>query len=255
MDLALLLDHTTSLFLHVVRVGAFVAVVQIFGRQADSIMLRLALTVSLAAVFWWVGDQTVAPPPSLFALGVMAVREAVVGFALGFALSLLTTLLVSAGEIVSMEMGFSMARTMNPESGADATVVSQLLQVLGFLLILHHDLHHEVLRVLEQTFHACPVGQPFDITPIWHGIAALVAGSVTIALQYALPLLAIMFLLSLGMVLLGRAVPAINLMEFGFALRVLLALFVVAVFVVEGAPFLIQTFRALIDGAREMFPV
>lgn len=254
MDLSLLHEHAAALFLHVTRVAAFVAVVQIFGRQADSLMLRLVLAVSLGAVFWWVGDQRVPMPPNAFALGVMAVREGVVGLALGFALSLLTSVLVSAGEVISMEMGFSMARTMNPESGVDATVVSQLLQVLGFLLILQFDLHHEVLRVLEHTFRACPVGETFDVAPIWHGLAALVSGSVTIALQYALPLLGVMFLLSIGMVLLGRAVPAINLMEFGFALRVLAALFVTAIFLVEGAPYLIQSFRALIDGAYDMFP-
>lgn len=255
MDLSLLHDHATSLFLHVTRVGAFFAVVQIFGRQADSIMLRLVLAVSLGGVFWWVGTQRIETPTSLFALGVMAVREGVVGLALGFALSTLTSLLVSAGEIISMEMGFSLARTMNPESGVDATVVSQLLQVFGFLLILHFDLHHEALRVLEQTFRACPVGEPFDITPIWHGLQAMVGTSVQIALQYSVPILASMFLLSVGLVLLGRAVPAINLMEFGFALRVLLALFAVSLFLVEGTPFLIQSFRALLDGAREMFPV
>lgn len=255
MDLSLLHEHVTSLFLHVTRVGAFVAVAQVFGRQADSVMLRLALAVSLGAVFWWVGDQRIDVPANVLALGVMALREGVVGLALGFALSTLTSLLVSAGEVVSHEMGFALARTMNPESGVDATVVSQLLQVLGFLLILHFDLHHEALRVLEQTFRACPVGEPFAFEPIWHGLSALVSGSVAIALQYSLPILGLMFLLSVGLVLLGRAVPAINLMEFGFALRVLLALFVMAIFLVEGAPFLVQSFRALLDGAREMFPV
>jgi flagellar biosynthetic protein FliR len=237
-----------------VRVGAFFAVVPIFGRQLDSLMLRLVLSVSLGAVFWWLGNQAV-DATSLLDLGVMAVREGIIGIALGFALSSLTALLVSAGEIVSSEMGFSLARTMNPESGYDATVVSQLLQVFGFLLILHFDLHHEALRVLEQTYRACPVGEPFDIEPIWEGLRALVAGSVMIAVQYALPLLALMFLLSIGMVLLGRAVPAINLLDFGFALRVLAALFVLALFIVEGTPFLLQTFHALLDGTRDMFPV
>lgn len=255
MDILLAEDYATSLFLHVVRTGAFFAVVPFFGRQADSVMLRLVLAVSFGAVFWWVGDQRIDTPSHLFALGVMAIREGVVGIALGFALSTLTALLVSAGEIVSSEMGFSLARTMNPESGTDATVMSQLLQVFGFLLILHFDLHHEALRVLEQTFRACRIGEPFDITPIWEGLKVMVGGSVALAVQYSLPLLGLMFLLSVGMVLLGRAVPAINLMEFGFALRVLLALGAMALFLVEGTPFLLQTFAALFDAARAMFPV
>ena len=255
MDLLLAEDYATSLFLHVMRVGAFFAVVPLFGRQADSAILRLVLAISFGAIFWWVGDQRVDAPRSLLALGVMSLREGVVGIALGFALSTLTSLLVSAGEVISSEMGFSMARTMNPESGVDATVMSQLLQVFGFLLILHFDLHHEALRVLEQTFRACPVGEPFDIAPIWHGLETMVSTSVQMAVRYSFPVLGLMLLLSVGMVLLGRAVPAINLMEFGFALRVLLALLAMALFLVEGTPFLLQTFGGMLDGARAMFPV
>lgn len=254
MDLLLLQGHATALFLHVVRVGAFFAVVPLFGRQVDSVFPRLVLSTALGGVFWWVGQRHVDVPPNLLALGVMAVREGIVGIALGFALATMTSMLVSAGEIISTEMGFSLARTMNPESGVDATVVSQLLQTLGFLLILQFDLHHDALRVLEQTWRACPVGEPFDFAPIWAGLQALVGGSVQLALQYCLPILGLMLLLSCGMVLLGRAVPAINLMEFGFALRVLVALGALALFLGEGAPFLIQTFRAVLDGAAAMFP-
>ncbi|MBL8724954.1 MAG: hypothetical protein JNK49_12970, partial [Planctomycetes bacterium] len=56
-----------------------------------------------------------------------------------------------------------------------------------------------------------------------------------------------------GMVLLSRAVPAINLMEFGFALKVLLGLAALTWFLVAGAPFLVQVFGELLDGARSMF--
>jgi flagellar biosynthetic protein FliR len=255
MQLELVQDHGVAFFLHLVRTGAFFAVVPLFGRQTDSFMPRLVLSIALAAVFWWVGDQRIPAPDGVLVLGGMAVREGVIGVALGFALSTMTSLLVSAGEIVSTEMGFSMARAMNPESGVDATVVSQLLQTLGFLLILHFDLHHDALRVLEQTYRACPIGQPFDLEPIGAGLTELVSGSVVLALQYAFPILGIMLLLSVVMVLLGRAVPSINLQEFGFALRVLVALGALALFLGEGTPFLVQSFRAILDRAAAMFPV
>lgn len=255
MDLTPFLDHATSFLLHVVRTGAFFAVVPLFGRQADSAALRIALAVALGGVFWWVGDQTVAAPTDLLVLAVLAIRECVVGFALGFALSLCTSMLVSAGEVVSTEMGFTMARTMNPESGVDATVVSQLLQVVGFLMILQLDLHHEALRILAQTFQSCRVGEAFALEPIQQGLLALVGGSVQLALQYSFPVLGSMLLLSVAMVLLGRAVPAINMQEFGFALRVLLALAALAWLLREAAPFLATVFENLFEGARAMFPV
>ena len=188
-------------------------------------------------------------------LGVMAVREALVGFSLGFALSTMTTLLVSAGEFISSEMGFSLARTMNPETGVNGTVISQLLQVIGFLLILSLNLHHDAIRIMEMTFDACKIGEPFDFIPIWEGIVALVGSSVRLALQYSFPILGTMLLISSGLVLLGRAVPAINLMEFAFALRIIIALTGLSLFVVEGAPFLIETYYSILERAAAMFTV
>jgi flagellar biosynthesis protein FliR len=126
--------------------------------------------------------------------------------------------------------------------------------VLGVLLILQFDLHHDALRLLEQTYRACPVGETFDIEPIWLGLQALVAGSLELAVQYAFPVLGTMLLLSAGMVLLGRAVPNINLQEFGFALRVLVALGALMLFLGEGTPFLLDAFRSVLDGAAAMFP-
>ena len=255
MDYLLLQDYAVSLFLHVVRVSAFVAVLPLFGQQRDSFFLRLVLATSIGAIMWWVGDMRIDAPEKTLELVVMAVRECLVGFALGFALSTMTTLLISAGEIISTEMGFSLARAINPESGVSATVVSQLLQTLGFLLILQLDMHHEALRVLEQTFESCRVGEPFDFEPIWRGIVTLVAGSVELALRYSFPIIGTMMLVSTGLVLLGRAVPAINLMEFGFALRIVIAMGAVTLFIGEGAPFLIQVFEAILEQARAMFPV
>lgn len=254
MDLLFAQGFATSLLLHVVRVGAFFAVVPLFGRQADSMFVRLVLSTALGSILWWVGERHVGAPASVLVLGVLAVREAFIGMALGFALSTLTSILISAGEVVSTEMGFALARTINPESGVDATVVSQLFQVFGFLLLLQFDVHHEALRVMESTFHACPIGKPFAIEPIFAGLHALVGHSLELALRYAFPVLGLMLLLTAGTVLLGRAVPAINLMEFAFGLRVLVALGATGWFLVQGAPWLVTAFGELLAGARAMFP-
>jgi flagellar biosynthetic protein FliR len=255
MDLRLFEGHAVALLLHLARTGAFMAVVPLFGRQRDSFFLRLVLSVALGSIFWWSDGRPAALPHGVPGFALAVVQECLVGFALGFALGLLTSVLVAAGEIVSTEMGFSMARIMNPETGVDATVVSQLFQVFGFLLILQFDLHHEALRILDRTFAACPVGAPLDFEPIWNGISTLVGASILFALQYAFPVLAVMLLLTVALVLFGRAVPHVNLMEFGFTARVLVGLGAAVWFLSAGTPFLLRAFGSLLDGVRAMFPL
>lgn len=255
MDLALLEGHAIALLLHMVRAGAFLSVVPFFGRQRDSFYLRLVLSVAIGSMLWWNGAHTVEVPTSLVALVVMAAGESLIGFALGFALSLMTSMLVSAGEIISSEMGFAMARALDPDSGGSSTVVAQLFQIFGFLLVLQLNLHHEALRILQHTFEACPIGEPFRFEPMWLGIQAMVGGSVVLALQYAFPMLAVMMLLTVGLVLFGRAVPNVNLMEFSYTIRILVALVSAIYFLAAGTPFLERTFDGFLLTTRSMFPL
>ena len=194
MDLALFEGQAIGLFLHFVRTGAFLFVVPFFGRQRDTFFLRLVLSVALGSMMWWNAAAAVEVPRSLIELGMLVATESMMGFALGFALSMLTSILVSAGEIISSEMGFAMARAMDPEGGGQSTVVAQLFSVFGFLLVLQLDIHHEALRILSHTFAACPVGETFSIEPMWDGIQTLVGDSIVCALQYAFPVLAVLLL-------------------------------------------------------------
>ena len=216
-------------------------------------MIRLILSISIGTIMWWVGDRMLPVPPTFLELGVMALTEGVIGLALGFAISTLMSMLIIAGEVISMEMGFSMARSINPESGTNATVVSQLLQVIGMLMVFSLDLHHDALRILSDTIHACPVGQPFDFDPIWDGVRELVGGSIHLAIQFAMPIIGIMLLMSTGTVLIGRAIPSINMMEFAFGLRVLMALGVLGFYIVEAMPFVVASFQGQMDRVAEMF--
>lgn len=245
-----------ALFLHFVRAGTFLAVMPLFGRQRDTLMLRIVLAVALGTVFWWVGDRAVpVEGGGLVVLLVMAVREALIGLALGFGVYLLLTVVVAAGEILSHEMGFAMSRTMDPDSGADTTVVSQLLQVFAFLLVLQLDLHHDALRILSGTYSALPVGRPFDFAPIAAGLGELTGDALELAVHYALPVLGVMVLVTAVLVMLARAVPHINLLEFSFGLRILIALLAAIWFLVDGLPFLDEAFRFLLEGTAAVFGV
>ena len=253
MDLHGVVIYLPALLLHIVRAGAFFVAMPLFGIQRDSRMLRLILAVSLAAIFWGVGEQIVIVDGGFPELIVMVVREAVIGLAAGFGLGLMTTFLVSAGEIISHEMGFSLAKTINPETGHSSSVISQLLQTIGALLILQLDIHHRVIEVLGLSYESLPIGQPFDIEPIFRVLTTLIGKSMVLATEYALPVLGVMLLLTSVLVMLARAVQHINLLEFTFGVRILLALFSSAYFFSEGAPFLVQAFAEMIAEAEKMF--
>lgn len=253
MEIVQVLPWLPSLFLHFARAAAFFATLPLFGVQSESLMLRLILAVSLASVFWWIGDKSTAPIDGLSGFAGLVVRETYVGLAAGFAVRLLTAALVTAGEVISHEMGFSMAQIVNPADGTSSPVTSQLFEVMGYLLLFQLDAHHEMIRVLQTAYEVLPVGQEFDVAPIANRLQIMIGDSIEYALHYAVPVMGVMVLVTATLVVLARAVPHINLLEFSFGLRIVLALLASAYFLTEGTPFLARMFESLLQQGRGLF--
>ena len=251
-ELVALFPLVPALLLHVVRATAFLSVVPLFGTQSESRMVRLVLGLALATIFWWISPKFVAVG-SVAELGMLAAREALIGVAAGYAVTLLTAALVTAGEIVSNEMGFSMAQVLDPLTGKSTPVASSLFEVMGYLLLFGTSLHHDVLRVLGASYEMLPVGRGFDIAVVYERISALVTDAIEYGLRYAVPILAVMSLLTAALVILSRAVPNLNLMEFSWGLRILLALLAACWFIAEGRPFLLDMFADLLQKAQVLF--
>lgn len=253
MDLLAVMPLLPALFLHLVRAGAFFAVVPLFGTGVESVLFRIVLSVAFGGIFWWVGDKAMAMPASMLELGVLAAREAVIGFALGFVAELLLVGLRIAGEVVGNEMGFSMAQTLDPLTGRNSFVVPQFFELVGGLLIFALDLHHDALRALAAAYEVLPVGQPFDAGVVTDRLRILIGGVIGFGLHWATPLLGVMLVVTAVFAILSRAVPNLNLMEFSFGLRILLALLAAYLLLREGTPMLVDHARRILAEARVLF--
>jgi len=273
MDLSLITPYLASILLYFVRVGAFFVALQFFGTQSDSKMVRLVLAFSIASMLWWVGGHPaldlsggllhlavkVGGHPALdlsgglLHLAVRGLVEAVIGFAAGFVINLLTAAMGVAGEMISHDMGFMMARIMDPITGRSSPVMSQFFQSVVILLVFAMDLHHEFLRVLVVGFEVLPVGGGFNIDPVFERMTVLVSDAIELGMRYAIPIMGVLVVLTAMLVMLGRAVPNINLMEFSFGARILLGIFASSYFIGEGTPFLRLIAVHILSGARVLF--
>ena len=255
MELAGLFPWLPSLFLHFVRVGAFFVGQPMFGVQSASKTLRLILMVSLGAIFFWVNGMPIVPVSGLGDYGLLVAREALIGFALGFCIRLMTSTLKTAGEILSHEMGFAMAQVVDPATGKSSPVISMLFETVALLLIFELNIHHHVLLSFATVFEVLPVGSSFDMGPVHERLTKGVSDSIELGIRYALPVLGVMVLLTAVLVMLARAVQNINLMEFSFGLRILLALLASIYFLTAGVPFLELIFETFAEHARNLFVV
>lgn len=204
------------------RTGALVLAAPVLGQGTGFAGHRVGLIAFLSLLLFTVSGAPVEAPP--LELALMGLREVLIGIFLGFLLQLVLLAVRVAGELVGQEMGFLVARQVDPTSGISSTLITNLYENLFLLVLLALDGHHWLLRSLERSFVFAPVGKLELGSRMAPTALAMFAEMFRAGLVFAAPVMVFLLLVSLVIGLLSRAVPALNVLEVGFTLRVLVAL-------------------------------
>ncbi len=150
-------------------------------------------------------------------------KESAVGASIGWSFAGVIWAFETLGALLDIQTGLSSAETFDPASGTSIAVYARALRetalvlfvALGGLLIMTGALHRSYL--------AWPVTQAFprsaaDVHASFSGVAGQV---LTLGMSLALPLLVLLLLIELGMGLLNRTLPQLNVFSLSMPLKVL----------------------------------
>jgi flagellar biosynthesis protein FliR len=238
-------DILAGFVLVLARTGALAVSAPLLGQGTGFTAHRVALVVFVAALLFAVAGGPVAAPPVEIAL--MMIREVVIGIFLGTLLALVLFAVRLAGELVGQEMGFLVARQVDPSTGVASTLITNIYENLFLLVLLALDGHHWLLRSLERSFAFAPLGH----LDLGRGMAptlfSMFAEMCKAGLVFAAPVMVFLMLVSLVIGVLARAVPGLNMMEVGFTMRVLVALAAMFLFAPLMEPAMRALHRSLLD--------
>lgn len=212
-----------------VRVGVALASLPApFGSVAPS-QVRAVLSLFVAAVIaipHAAEASTIMLDP--FWLGGAAIGEALVGAAIGLTARLCLAATEAAGEVVSGSMGLGFAQTVDPTSGQETAVVAKALMQLAVLAFFALGGHHAIILGLSRSLDAAPPGAGWS-DPIARSAVDMAGDLVAVGLGIASPVMGTMLVVQLGVALVSRAAPRLQVFSISFAVAAsagLLTLFV-----------------------------
>ena len=132
---------------------------------------------------------------------VSLVTQMIAGFALGFVIFALFSVVQTAGELIDLQVGFSMGAVLDPLSGNNST---------------------PIVRAWLRSVQVAPLGH-INTAALASALTKIVGMLVGAAIEIALPILAALFCSELAIGFLGKAAPQLNLMVIGFAVKTLIA--------------------------------
>ena len=179
----------------------------------------------LAVLITWAALPLLPPMPVvevLSAEGLLIVAQQIaIGAAMGFMFQLAFNALVFGGQVMAYSMGLGFAHMMDPANGVQVPVVSQYWMILAMLAFLLSNGHLVLLAGVAQSFEILPVATDgLTRAGLWTLIewsSALFASG----LLMALPIIIALLLVNIGMGVVSRASPQLNIFAIGFPITLL----------------------------------
>ena len=223
MDLDLPATLVLALLLASTRAAAFLVLAPPFSSRAvpGTVKALLAVAISLP-VLPTVGGGV--PPLETSAIVSAVVVQAFTGVALGFLCYLIFLAVQSAGDLLDIFGGFSMAFAFDPLAQSGNAVLGRLYQWTALTLLLASGGYTIVLQGFLRSYRAIGLDAGLDLGTLSSVVTGGVGQMLLAALQIAAPLLAVLFLADVALGLLTRAAPALNAFSLGPPFKILLTL-------------------------------
>ncbi|HZP64521.1 MAG TPA: flagellar biosynthetic protein FliR [Terriglobales bacterium] len=210
------------------RVSGLLLFAPFFSHASIPPRIKAVLVIGITAILYPVYSARLAPvTPSQWPLAVAS--EMLVGIAIGLSTNAVFEAAQIGGQMLSVQMGYSLVNILDPATQVESTVVAMLHQSLIMLIFLSLGVHRWILRAIAHSFEYLPPGTA-TLNPIL-GKALLHEGTVVLQLgvQIAAPVLGATLLVDLLLGLLGKASPQMPLMLLGPAIKSTLGVTVFAV--------------------------
>jgi flagellar biosynthetic protein FliR len=153
-------------------------------------------------------------------MGLLA-QEMFVGAVLGFTVRLMISALQVAGSVIAQQLGLGFVTAVDPTQGQQSVIVANFLTLLGLTLVFAADLHHLVIAALNDSYALFRPGE----VPLVGDAAALVtrtiAAAFQIGVQLSAPFIVFGLLFNLGLGVLSRLMPQMQVFFIGLPLSIL----------------------------------
>ncbi len=239
-----------SFLLTLMRASLVIFMFPIFNVSSLPAQWKGAFVVVFTFAIWpHVALSGLAMPEHPLGIFLFMFGELVLGIALGLSIRFFFAGIQSGGELISMQMGFSMITFADPMSGSQTGLVAHLLYMIATLVFFAFDGHLYLLKAFVETYKYIPAGGVMLGEHISTQIITLSATIFIFAVKIISPVLAALFLTEIGLALMSKAAPQMNILEFGFPLKILIGFF----FIILTFNFIPMEVENYINGLDDLF--
>lgn len=208
-----------------VRLTGLMLFAPFFGSTVIPARIKAGLVLALTLLLF----PSVGKGIGGYALGdwpILIITEFAIGAGMGIATNLIFEAAQMAGQVIGIQMGYSLVNILDPQTQVDTTVMSIFYQSFVMLLFLRMDVHYWLLRAIGNSFLYMPPGAT-HLSSLFTLAVIKTGGQIFgLGVQIAAPVLSATLVADVLLGLLGKASPQLPLMVLGPAVKSLLGILI-----------------------------
>lgn len=217
-----------AFFLVFARIGTALMFLPGLGSAYVSPRIRLSIALGIAFVALpAIGPTLPAMPTTPSALGLLFAGEALVGTLLGMISRILIAALQTAGTMISLLASLSNAFVTDPVAEQQSSIVSGFLSTLGITLIFVSDAYQLMFRAVTDSYGLFVPGEMPPLGDFSDTVVRLTAESFLLGVKLSTPVLIVALTYYIGLGILGRLMPTLQVFFFGMPVQIAAQIWVV----------------------------
>lgn len=218
----------TGFFLVLARVTPLFVLAPLFSSKLMPVKAKAVVAVGLAIGLTPIAVRGQSIPTDPLAVTGLLVEQILVGLAFAFAVGAVLAAVEAAGSLGDMLAGFSFGSLVDPINGNQGGTLTSLYGLLGMAMFIAIGGDAWMLRGLGRTFDLVPLTGSAAIAGLASGVEQAFGSIFIAAVEVAAPVLLAMLVTDVAFGMVSRVVPQLNVFAVGFALKVGVAMLVVA---------------------------
>lgn len=219
-------DEFKIYLLVLARISIVLFMLPIFSATMVPTLAKAALSMVMAMLLYSVVDVD----PSLFPktaieTGLLLIAEVMIGIVLGLSVRLFFGAIQLAGQVIGFQMGFSMINVVDPQSGANISIMEQMAYWVSLLIFLGLNGHHVLILALIESFKLVPPGVFLFQKALLVQVLELGAQLFVLAVKIGAPCMAALLFTSAAFGLTAKFSPQMNVMIVAFPIKIVVGLF------------------------------
>jgi flagellar biosynthetic protein FliR len=193
--------------------------------------VKTGISIFLTAILFYTIPFNTPEYSGVIGYAILIVGEALAGAIMGFFANIAYHIIAFSGQLMDMEIGFSMINELDPITNIQTTITANLYGYLILLMMMITNMHHYFIRAIIDSFQIIGLGK-VNINPgMYELMGNFMLDYFYIGFRIVIPVYASILIVNTILAILAKIAPQMNMFVIGMQIKILIGLAVLALII------------------------